>query len=814
MFRTGSILLLLLTFFSFSVYAQSGNQITGRVTDDEGSPLFNATVYIDNTYTGTTTDLDGKFTLSGLPAGEFDLVAKFIGYESQTKRVKVAGNAVKVEFKLVPSPIQSAEFIVEGTRAKESTPMAVQNVTKEEIEERNVGQDLPYILDMSTSVVTTSDAGAGIGYSGMRIRGSDATRVNVTVNGVPMNDAESQGTFWVNMPDFASSANSIQIQRGVGTSTNGAGAFGGSVNISTTDLQDEAYGEYNGGYGSFESWRHTVKFGSGLINDKFAFDGRLSSITSDGYIDRASSDLKSYYFSGGYYGKKSSLKFITFAGHERTYQAWNGVPQSMLDEDRTYNAYNYPDEVDDYQQTHYQLHYTQEIAKHFTFSGALHYTHGEGYFEQYKGDRYNEDLNFGSKEDLSDYGLDPIYIGGDTITQTNLIRRRWLNNDFYGVTYNFSYKKNKLDMILGGGYNIYEGDHFGEIIWAEYASNSDIYDRYYDNTATKRDFNVFLKANYQIAQKLNLFGDLQYRMVSYDASGIDADRLPISVDDQMNFVNPKAGLTYAFNSKNKVYGSFSVANREPTRNDYIDANSGTEPKHETMYDYELGYHRTHNRYGFNANLYYMDYHDQLVLTGEVNDVGSAVRENIENSYRAGVELEFGYEILRNLDLKLNATFSQNKIGDWTEKVDNWDDYTDQQVVEHSNTDIAFSPNIIGGGILSYKIPYLFFRGSGKSDLLEVALYNKYVGQQYADNTQSDDRKIDAYNLTDVRVSYSLKNLLFKEIAAYVLVRNVLDVEYESNAWVYRYYTGGQFDQLDGYFPQAGVNFMTGLQLKF
>ena len=814
MFRTGSILLLLLTVFAFSSKAQTSGQISGRVTDDEGQPLLSATVFIKGSYLGTTTDIDGNYVLIGIPSGEYELVAKFIGYEEQVKKVKLSGTTAKADFKLVPAPFQSAEFVVEGTRANENTPMAVQNVTQEEIENRNVGQDLPYILDMSTSVVTTSDAGAGIGYTGMRIRGSDASRINVTVNGVPINDAESQGTFWVNMPDFASSANSIQIQRGVGTSTNGAGAFGGSVNISTTDLNDQAYGEYDGAYGSFESWRHTVKFGSGLINNKFAFDGRLSSITSDGYIDRASSDLKSYYFSGAYYGKKSSLKFITFAGHERTYQAWNGVPSYLLDDNRTYNAYNYPDEVDDYQQTHYQLHYTPEIAPHFNFSGALHYTHGEGFYEQYKGDEYNEDLNYGSKEDLVDYGLDPVYIGGDTITQTNLIRRRWLDNDFYGVTYNFSYKKNKLNAILGGGYNIYEGDHFGEIIWAEYASNSSIYNKYYDNTATKNDFNIFIKVNYQLTRKLNLFGDLQYRYVSYNASGIDADRLPIDVNDEMNFVNPKAGLTYAINSKNRVYGSFSVANREPTRNDYIDANSGVEPKPETMYDYELGYSRTHRKYGFNANIYYMDYDNQLVLTGEVNDVGTAVRENIKDSYRAGVELEFGYEIIKNLDLKINATLSQNKINSWTEKVDNWDDYTDQQIIEHTNTDIAFSPNAIAGGVLSYRLENLLFNSVKKSDRLEVSYYHKMVGEQFIDNTQSSSRKLDAYHLDDVKLSYTVSNSFVKSVTGYILVRNIFSEEYESNAWVYRYYSSGEYSQLDGYYTQAGINFMAGLQVKF
>jgi iron complex outermembrane receptor protein len=787
--------------------------IEGKVTDANGSPLLGASVYLEGTYLGTTTDLDGNYVLIGLNPGKYLVTAKFIGYEKTTQEIRLAGEKASLDFKLPTTVFQADEFVVEGTRANELTPMAVQDISKEEIEARNVGQDIPYILDMATSVVSTSDAGAGVGYTGMRIRGSDATRINVTVNGVPLNDAESHGVFWVNMPDFASNTNSIQIQRGVGTSTNGAGAFGASVNLSTTELNAEAYGEYEGGYGSFNTQRHSIRFGSGLVNDKFAFDGRLSSITSDGFIDRATSDLRSYYFSAGYYGKKSTLKFITFNGTERTYQAWNGIPKSMLDSTRTYNAYDYPDEVDNYGQNHFQLHYTQAISGNLNFSGALHYTKGAGYFEQYKGDRYNADLNFGAKEDLADYGLRYPVIGGEIIRESNLVRRRWLDNDFYGFTYNFSYRKNRLYAILGGGYNEYVGDHFGEVIWAEFASNGDIYHRYYDNTATKTDFNTYLKANYSLLDNLNLFADLQVRAIGYEASGFDQGSTLIDVDQNMLFFNPKAGFTLDLDRRQQVYGSFAVANREPNRNDFVDADPGTTPISEQLFDYELGFRRSTRDYAFTVNAYFMDYINQLVLTGELNDVGAPIRSNIANSYRAGIEAEFGWQITKKLDWRINATYSQNKIAEWTEYVDNWADETDRKVVAHENTDIAFSPDWIAGSVLRYTHKGLFLSGD-KSDRIELMYFQKYVGEQFIDNTQSDERKLDAYTLGDIRVDYTLENVLFKQFTAYVLIRNVFDVEYESNAWVYRYHDGMDFQELNGYFPQAGINFMAGLRVSF
>jgi iron complex outermembrane receptor protein len=814
MSKTRSILLLLAMCCGFGSITQAQKvplTINGTITNDAGNPLPGATVRIEGSFLGTSSNTHGKYRLTGAKPGEVIITASFIGYEPHTDTLSSTGGELEHNFQLQQATVEATEFVVEGTRADDKTPMAVENVDSDQINLRNAGQDIPYILDMSTSVVTTSDAGAGVGYSGMRIRGSDATRVNVTINGIPLNDPESQGVFWVNMPDFASTTNSIQIQRGVGSSTNGAGAFGGTVNLNTTDIQQEGYGQYEGGVGSFNTWRHSITFGSGLVNDKFVFDGRLSSITSDGYVDRAESDLKSYYFRAGYIGKTNTLQFITFNGLERTYQAWNGVPEDKLDDDRTYNAYTYDDEVDNYNQNHYQLHFTQRINEAFNFSAALHYTKGQGYFEQYKGDRYNPDLNNGSKESFADYNLDNVVIGDSIIEETNLIRRRWLDNDFYGGTYTLDYRKGRLNATFGGAYNQFVGGHYGEIIWAEYASNSEIYDRYYDNEATKTDFNNYLKVNYQLNGSLNVYGDLQYRLVTYNALGLDQGNAQIDVSDDMAFFNPKGGLTYE-QGAHKVYGSVAVAQREPNRNDYIDADPGTTPESEELIDYELGYRYRNSWFSGLVNFYYMDYVNQLVNTGELNDVGSPVRTNIENTYRAGVEIETGFKAYKGLDIAFNATLSQNKIDSWTEQVDNWDG--ERVTVEHSNTDIAFSPSVIGGITVRYQYDGLFLNKGEVKDKAEIALFGKYVGEQFVDNTESDDRKLDAYFVNDARFSYTVKNVLFKEITAYILVRNVLDVEYESNAWTYRYYSGGSEQQLLNYFPQAGTNFMTGVQLRF
>ena len=732
------------------------------------------------------------------------------------------------------------EFVVKATRVDQKSPVAHENIRKEQLEKINHGVDLPILLDQATSVVTTSDAGAGVGYTGIRIRGSDATRVNVTINGIPLNDAESQGTFWVDLPDLSSSTNDIQIQRGVGTSTNGAGAFGASINLNTMSSNSQKpYAEVSNSYGSFNTFKHTFKLGSGMIDGKWNFEGRLSKLTSDGYIDRSTSDLSSYYVSAGYFGERSKIKAIMFSGHEQTFQAWYGVPLSFMDSARTYNPYTYDNEVDNYRQDHYQLHYTANLIQGLKVNAALHYTRGIGYYEQYKGIGENAGINYYSKENLVDYGLSPVMLtnNGDTsyITETDLIRRRWLDNHFYGAIFSAEYQANKIKLILGGGANQYLGKHFGEVIWAEYASDGAIRHPYYDNDATKNDVHVYLKANYDLNDKLSLFADLQQRFIQYDFLGYDYLPHPnipdsfelanIQQSASLAFFNPKAGLNYQFNNKHGVYGFIGVGNKEPNREDYTNSTPESRPFHEKMTDLEIGYRFKSKKMFANINLYNMDYENQLIITGELNDVGAAIRTNVEDSYRRGVEISSGYRIMKNLELRFNATFSQNKIAEFHEFKDYWD--IDGQVDSvFTNTDIALSPNVIFGSQLIYQ-PI----SSEKYGDVELALISKYVGDQYIDNTSNQYAILDAYSVHDLRVNYTLRDKCFKELVISAWVRNLLDEAYISNAWIYKFRSVGYDPTPDdpyanaegqgtgmynsiGAFPQAGRHFFVGLTLKF
>ena len=716
------------------------------------------------------------------------------------------------------------EVIIKSARVGENDPVAHENIDSEDIEKINLGVDLPVLLDQQTSVVTTTDAGAGVGYTGLRIRGSDGTRINVTVNGIPINDSESQGVFWVNMPDLASSTNGIQIQRGVGSSTNGAGAFGASINVNTLGTSPEAYGVISNSFGSFNTMRNSLQFGTGLIDGKFAFDGRLSNIVSDGYIDRASSDLQSYYLSGTYYGKKSMLKAVTFAGHEVTYQAWYGVPTASLDTNRAYNPYDYENEVDDYRQTHYQLHYVYFPTSQLKINVAAHYTRGLGFFEQYKGVGQNAIINYFSPESFSSYGLDDIVTpSGDIISTTDLIRRRWLYNHFYGGIFSAEYSTSKLNLILGGGANQYIGDHFGEIIWAEYASNGTKGHRYYDNDAVKNDMNVYAKANYAITDQLSVFADLQVRNVGYTFFGFDNDLTNIDQTVNLTFFNPKAGVNFNINDNQSVYGYFGIGNKEPNRNDFTNSTPNSRPTHETMMNIELGYRVSYDRFAGNVNLYAMEYDNQLIVTGELNDVGAAIRQNVPTSYRRGVEVSGAFLLHERVTWTLNATYSINKIQEFTEFIDNWDTGIQSEVV-HTNTDIAFSPSVIAGSQLAYT-PIK----SDKYGELEIALLTKYVGDQYIDNTMSEYAQLDAYLVNDFRLQYTLTPNFCKAIVLSAWARNIFNEQYVSNAWIYRFQSsGGSYGDiyevaegegtgqynLTGLFPQAGINFFGGVTFKF
>ncbi len=692
------------------------------------------------------------------------------------------------------------EIVIMGTRAGKNTPVSYHNIDKEEIERRNLGQDLPYILSAAPSLVYTSDAGTGIGYTGMRIRGSDASRINVTINGIPYNDAESQGTFWVDLPDFSSSVNSIQIQRGVGTSTNGSGAFGASVNLETNVHSNDAFAELNNSFGSFNTRKHNLILNSGLLDGKWSFEGRLSKIASDGYVDRATADLNSYYLSGNYIGKNTIIKALMFGGKEVTYQSWNGVEESIMKENRTYNSAGlyydetgneqfYDREVDDYNQDHYQLHINKRLGQYWTFNTAIHYTKGKGYFEQYKQD-----------EAFIEYGLPDVEIGGELISNTDLIRRRWLDNDFYGFIYGFNYDGERTSVVIGGGYNYYEGDHYGEVIWAQYASTGEIRHRYYDNVGKKKDFNTYLKVNYDLLSNLNLFGDVQVRLVDYHTNGIDSDRRPINIGNNYTFFNPKFGLTYAVNSSSSFYASYALGNREPVRSDFID--SPKLPQHESLGDLEIGYNKKSNRYDFGANFYYMDYKNQLVLTGALNDVGGSIRTNVDNSHRTGVEITGGYEISDKISWSGNFTYSQSKIKEYVEDLN---DYQEGGVFTNTyhDTFIAYSPDIIG-------MSQFIFTPVNSLDLI---LFSKYVGKQYLDNTSNENRKLDPYFVNDIIINYTIKTRFIEEIGINLMVNNVFNIEYESNGYSFGYLYGEEYRETY-YYPQAGINFLAGLNLRF
>lgn len=784
----------------------SQNHISGTVYNQNQEPLAGATIVIEDTYKGAFTNADGRYELRNLKPGIIFLKASFLGYQTVLDSIEIAsGKTMSLDFVLPPSSFVSDEVVISATRAGEQTPTTYTNMNSDEIEAANYGQDLPYVLQFTPSTVVTSDAGAGVGYTGIRIRGSDQTRINTTINGIPVNDAESHGVFWVNMPDFASSAENIQIQRGVGTSTNGAAAFGASMNIQTNTLNEKAYAELDNAYGSFNTLRNTVKAGTGLIDNKFSVDARLSRLSSDGYIDRSSSDLQSYYLAGAWHGKNSLLRVNVFGGHETTYQAWNGISEEQLLEERTFNSAGmhedengnirfYDREVDNYDQHHYHLHFTHRFSNRLNASVSGHYTRGYGYYEQYRED-----------EDFEDYSLTPLHIGDDTIATTDLIRRRWLDNHFYGGIFSVNYNNEKgFKLTVGGAMNQYVGDHYGEIIWAEYASQSQVRDRYYENTAIKTEASAYAKATYQLGPA-SVFADLQYRTVSYTFEGLNVVNEETIVTDQtvdFHFFNPKAGVMFDLNDRNNLYASFAVAHREPVRDDFTESSPQSRPVPEQLRNLEVGYRHKGKRLFLNANYYLMDYKDQLVLTGEINDVGAYPRVNIPQSFRMGIEIEGGYRIYNRLHIAANATFSQNKIQEFTEYIDDYDTW-EQVAVSHSNTDIAFSPSIIAGAQITWE-PINNFN---------LSLMPKYVGEQFLDNTSNRDKMLDAYFLTNLNLRYTIEDLVFREITVGVLVYNLFDQLYESNGYTYSGFSGGELYHYNHYYPQAGRNFLVSLTLK-
>lgn len=699
-------------------------------------------------------------------------------------------------------PVENLEeVLVRSVRVAADSPVTHSNLDKKELEKRNLGQDIPYMLSYLPSVVTTSDAGAGVGYTYLRVRGSDGSRVNVTLNGIPFNDSESQGTFFVNLPDFTSSVQSLQLQRGVGTSTNGSGAFGASLNLLTDAVSDNAYGEISNSYGSYETRKHNIKFSTGLLKDHIEVSGRLSTIRSDGYIDRATSDLKSYFLQGAYVADNTLIKVLAFGGNEETYQAWNGIEAETLESDRTFNPSGmytdddgntqfYDKEVDDYSQDHYQVLWNQRFNNKWSSNVSLNYTYGRGYFEQYKED-----------EDFGDYGFEPIVIGDSIINTTDLIRRRWLNNNFYAANANVNYKNNQLDITGGVFYSYYGGDHFGEVIWAQNAGGSEIRDRYYSGNGDKNEFTAFAKATYKVNKKWSVYLDLQERFISYRTSGLTSDVEPLVEQKKYSFFNPKAGMSFQLNMANQLYASYGRAHREPNRNDFEQGIFTPE----VLDDFELGWRNTSERIKLNTNVFYMDYKDQLVLTGAIDDVGAPIRATSGKSYRLGIEIEAEINLIsEKLRILPNVAFSANKNVDFVTS-------RDGELVNLGNTNISFSPAVVAGLIAAYR----------PLKNLEVSLLPKYVEKQYMGNIDSEVSELADYFVTDFNMVYTLDNVpVVKSIVFSGLVNNIFNRKYVSNGYFYT------FDDTwtdpntvttiegAGYYPQAEINFLVGATIKF
>ena len=685
------------------------------------------------------------------------------------------------------------EVIVEAIRIDRSSPFSFSNVDKKDLELKNLGQDLPILLNFSPSVVTTSDAGAGIGYTGIRIRGVSPQSTNITINGIPYNDPESLGTFWVNLPDFTSSVESLQIQRGIGTSTNGSGAFGASINILTDKISQFAYTEISNSFGSYNTLKHTVKLSTGIINDHFEISGRLSKIDSDGYIDRAYSDLKSYFIQANYFDENTLIKAITFGGHEKTYQSWYGITKEQMIENRRQNPYTYENEIDNYKQDHFQLHWSEQINNTLSTNISLNYTDGRGYFEQYRDDDSVETYSGIVKSDLDE--------NGNETGTTDLIRRRWLDNDFYVLNASLNYNYENLNLILSGSYSNYIGDHFGEVIWARnFDDNYSIRDRYYEGNGKKNDLSFFTKVSYKLKDIL-IYGDLQLRKINYKTSGITSDLINLKLDKKYNFFNPKIGITHNLNSNSLIYLSYSRANREPSRSDY---ENNPDIKPEKLNDLEFGYRLSSDKLELNLNAYYMLYNEQLVLTGAIDDVGAPIRTNSGSSYRVGIESEINLELSKKLDISSNLTLSSNKN---KEVISNYNG----ALTNFGKTNLSYSPNFITNNTINYKFTEKF----------SLSMLSKYVGKQFMGNTDAKNSILESYFVNDLNFNLKITpKRIFNEIVVSGLINNVLDKEYVSNGYYYTYddtwSNPGETITLDGagYYPQATRNFLLGLLLKF
>lgn len=784
-FKKAKILVPFLSLFAIGFASAQTFMLSGKVYDENNKPLPGATVFVVELKKGVSTDMDGMYQFS-LQNGSYEVQVRYLGYETQSKTVTITDRNVVLDFYVAPKENVLDEVLVKAVRATSNIPVTYSNLSKAEISKRNLGQDIPILLNYLPSVISSSDAGAGVGYTYLNVRGSNSERINVTINGIPYNDAESHGTFWVNLGDFASSTQNLQLQRGVGTSTNGSGAFGASLNILTDAISEKAYGEVSNSFGSFGTRKHTVKFSTGKLNNHFEISGRVSNIYSDGYVDRAYADLKSYFLQGSYTDENTLIKAIAFGGTEVTYQAWAGLTPTQLAQNRRQNPYTYDNEVDDYKQNHYQFHWNEQLNKNWSTNLGLNYTKGQGFFEQFK-----------DGEDAVDFA-NLIVDGSDVIV------RRWLDNNFYVANFTVDYQKEDLNIISGISYSNYSGDHFGEVIWgSDLAPNTNIRDRYYFSDSKKTDFSIFSKATFDISEKLSGYIDLQGRFVTYRTAGLTSDRDPIDVDTRFSFFNPKAGFIYKIAEENSLYLSYARANREPNRNDF--ENGVT--THETLDDIEFGWRLRNENLTLNTNLYFMNYKNQLVLTGALDGVGAPIRATSGKSYRFGLEIDAAIQLNDQISIRPNAAFSTNKNRDFYASIDG----TLQNL---GNTPLSFSPDIIIGNAFVYQ----------PIENLQVSFLSKFVGEQFMSNLNSRVSKLDvldSYFTSDLNIVYQIDTeKIFDSITITGLINNIFNKEYVDRGYYFTFddtWTNpGTTTTMDGagYYPQATINFLVGVTLTF
>ena len=775
------------------------DNLSGRITEAEtGKPISGAVVQIDSTFYSTASDPEGGFSFSELKGNHFSITISHISFVSF--HTVVESDSI-IEIKLSKRTYLSEEVNILATRIGLNSAFTYSEINKKEIEKNNLGKDVVTLLNFLPSVVVTSDAGNGIGYSGIRIRGSDATRVNLTINGIPVNDAESHQVYWVDFPDMVSSVEDIQVQRGIGSSTNGSGAFGGSINIQTHKLSSKPFATVNSSAGSFSTLKNTLSFGSGIMAKHFALEGRVSKINSDGYIDRATSNLRSFFVSGGYYGAKNALRAVAFSGHEKTYQSWYGLSENLVDSLRTFNAAGmyydaqgnlkyYDNQTDNYRQDNYQLLYSHEFKSSLNANLAFHYTKGKGYYEEYK-----------SGETFSDYYLS-LSNSTDTNTKiSDLIRQLWLSNDYYGLTWSVNLEKRKWNIIVGGAASRYSGKHFGEVISTQVQMSQSFPYQYYSDKAEKTDANLYVRGEFSATNKMKFYFDMQERAVSY--SYIYPGLIPFYLSNKQTvnlfFFNPKAGFNYQFSTEIQGYFSASVGHKEPVRDDFISSIPPNHPEPEFMIDYEAGLRYNFEKLLFTFNVFYMDYKSQLLLNGKINPVGEYIRESVKDSYRKGIEMEGRYNFSSLVNLKVNLTLSKNRIKKYLEYVDNYDGGP-QIINTYNRTPIAFSPDISGSAIVEF-LPIKNF---------SINLAGKYVNKQFLDNTGNENRKLDSYFISDLHLIYAIHPKKMKEVSFHFSIYNLLNKEYISNGYTYSGYSSGQRSDSNFYFPQAKINWLGGI----